>query len=168
MPVAIHEAAHAVALHHFEIQLSSIKIYPAEGCQPNEGKTTCHDTVALYSLCDEDQAVIILAGFTADCHHDACTADWRECRSSNEYASDSRKLDVILKRCLPVDHCEDDDEIIDRPIENWLARTKRLVADPAYWRAITALAGRLDTAHHMTGKDATAIICQQLGVPSSG
>jgi hypothetical protein len=155
--LAIHEAGHAVAMRHFTIPLSDVRVYPASGCAPGQGGTTC-DEAMVSALSEEKQAVIILAGFAADCHYDGDNVDWKEARDSRRYKSDSCKLDRLLQCRMPIDLADEDDEIIDRPLDEWLLTTMAFVADPAHWQAITALAEKLDQLHELSGEEAMAII----------
>jgi hypothetical protein len=114
------------------------------------------------ALSEEEQAVIILAGFAADRHYDGDNVSWKEARDRKRYKSDSWKLDRLLLRYLPRDLSDEDDEIIDQPVDAWLFTTKSLVADPAHWRAITALAEKLNEVHEVNGEEAMTIIDRHL------
>ena len=156
-PQAIHEAGHAVMLHHFGVRLWDVRIYPAQGCIPHQGGTTVNQA-AVSALCSDGQAAIILAGFVADCHHARRPVVWSNFGAEPRYASDRERLTSVLRNCRPVDADDDDDEIIDRPVKCWLHMTEALVVDPPFWRAILALASRLAVEHQMGGKDAMEII----------
>lgn len=146
---------------YFGKVLDNVKIFPAPGCMPNEGKTITTSR-PLQHLRAEDEAVICLAGFAVEHCYNPEAVSWEDFWNGdgNKYASDRANVAAVIQRCLEHTATEDDnDHVLDGPVKIQLARATDLITKPRHWRAINALADRLCVApFQITGEDADYLI----------
>lgn len=160
LSTAVHEAGHAVLSRYFGMVLQCVAVSPACGLRDEDGITKA----ASQPSCNEDRAVIFLAGFAAEHHHNPDAVNWHEFRCALRYGKDRTELDAVMQCCLPDDLAEENQEAeLDKLIMREFERTKQLIAKSAHWRAITALSERLfQEPHQLTGDEAMEIIDGEL------
>ena len=163
--IAFHEAGHAVVLRHFGISLACVRICGPRGRMPGGGSTKPDPNGPHVHLNGENQALVCLAGFAAECEYRQRAGEppkgWNEFKENDRYYCDRRCARKAVEPCLSPEE-DDDGEYQDGLIKRELARAQQLIAKPAYWQAVIELANKLIATRTVDGTTAMMIIDAQL------